>query len=294
MPASAEAYAGRIQAIAPDLVVRTAVFNGDGLVNDVVIVNDRLVFRFAKNEYSITALASELQVLRAIRPHVRLAIPDPFYISRDAIAYELLRGETLSRELLLALDADAQQSIADQLGGFLRALHTAPIDGGLPRTLAPARYADWAEMRRKIEAAVYPLLLPHQRAWAQGLFDSMLADPRNFDYDPRLMHGDLGPYHILYDRAAGRLSAIIDFGTAGLGDPAGDLGGMLQIYGGSFVRRMFRVYPEARALMHRARFYAQAIGLQWAMLGFTRAETFWFTAHLGGAQDLLQDGDGPV
>jgi len=48
MPDSAEAYAGQIQAIAPDWVVHTAVFNGDGLVNDVVIVNDRLVFRFAK------------------------------------------------------------------------------------------------------------------------------------------------------------------------------------------------------------------------------------------------------
>jgi len=52
MPDSAEADAGRIQAIAPDLVVHTAVFNGDGLVNYVAIVNDRLVLRFAKNEYS--------------------------------------------------------------------------------------------------------------------------------------------------------------------------------------------------------------------------------------------------
>jgi hypothetical protein len=33
MPDSAEAYAERIHAIAPDLVVHTAVFNGDGLVN---------------------------------------------------------------------------------------------------------------------------------------------------------------------------------------------------------------------------------------------------------------------
>ena len=75
MPDSAEAYAGQIQAIAPDWVVHTAVFNGDGLVNDVVIVNDRLVFRFAKNEYSITALAGELQVLRAIRPQINKSGP---------------------------------------------------------------------------------------------------------------------------------------------------------------------------------------------------------------------------
>lgn len=75
MPDSAEACAGRIQAIAPDWVVHTAVFNGGGLVNDVVIVNDQLVFRFAKNEYSITALAGELQVLRAIRPQFNKSGP---------------------------------------------------------------------------------------------------------------------------------------------------------------------------------------------------------------------------
>jgi aminoglycoside 2''-phosphotransferase len=82
---------------------------------------------------------------------------------------------------------------------------------------------------------------------------------------------------------------VIDFGTAGLGDPATDLGGLLQIYGEPFVRRMLGIYPEAEALLPRARFYAEAIELQWVMLGITRGEPFWFTAHLGGARDLWTD-----
>jgi hypothetical protein len=102
------------------------------------------------------------------------------------------------------------------------------------------------------------------------LFDSLLGDKHGFDYEPRLIHGDLGPYHILCDAAAGRLTGVIDFGTAGLGDPATDLGGLLQIYGESFVRRMLGVYPEAEGLLARARFYAEAIELQWVMLGLTR------------------------
>jgi aminoglycoside 2''-phosphotransferase len=288
----AEAYAARIQAIAPDLVVRSAVFNDDGLVNDVVIVNRSLVFRFVKNQRSIDSLAGELQAEGARHPSVcEPGPPDPFYVSRDDIAYELLRGETLTRDLLLGLGAEGQQAIADQSGGFLRALHTAPTGGDLPASRAPVRHSDWVERRRQIGAVIYPLLQPHQRAWAQNLFDGMLSDPHNFDYEPRLINGDLAQYHILCDRAAGRLNAIIDFGMAGLGDPATDLDGLLHVYGGFFVRRLFRVYPEARGLLRRARFYAQGIELEWTFKGLTSGDQFWFTAHLGDARDLLEDDD---
>ncbi len=75
----------------------------------------------------------------------------------------------------------------------------------------------------------------------------MLGDRRNFDYEPQLVHGDLAPYHILADKPAARLSGVIDFGVAGLGDPATDLGCLLQAYGESFVRRMRPAYPEMDA-----------------------------------------------
>jgi aminoglycoside 2''-phosphotransferase len=289
LPDPAEAFFARIAAIAPDIAVRSAVYNGDGMINDVVIVNDQLVFRFPKNEYGRKALAGELAVLRAVRPRVGVDIPDPFYVSSDAIAYRLLPGETLSRELLLRLAPEAQQRLADDLGRFLRGLHQTPVNDGLPRTQAPSRRSDWAEMWRKIDESVLAISMDHQRVWATELFDGMLGDEYGFDYEPRLIHGDLGPYHLLCDAAAGRLTGVIDFGTAGLGDPATDLGGLVQIYGEPFVRRMLAVYPEAEALLPRARFYAEAIELQWVMLGLTRSEPFWFTAHLGGARDLWTD-----
>jgi aminoglycoside phosphotransferase (APT) family kinase protein len=78
---------------------------------------------------------------------VPLAIPDPFFVSADAIAYELLPGETLSRDLLLSLDAPAQQAIADQIAGFLRALHMAPTGGDLPFTRATVRRDEWVARR---------------------------------------------------------------------------------------------------------------------------------------------------
>ena len=285
----ASAFLPRIRAIAPDLAIRTAVHNGDGMINDVVIVNDALVFRFPKDDHARAALAGELAVLAAIRPRVAIADPHPFYTGPDAIAYPWLAGETLSRDLLLSLPPAAQQRLAGDLGGFLRGLHTTPITPGLPRTQAPSRREDWAEMWRKIDEHVLPIGMDHQRGWAEALFASVLGDDTFFDFEPRLIHGDLGPYHLLCQPAEGRLTALLDFGVAGLGDPASDLGAMLQIYGETFVRRMLPAYPEAEPLLPRARFYAESIELQWVMRGLTSGEAFWYTAHLGGARDLWAD-----
>jgi aminoglycoside 2''-phosphotransferase len=144
------------------------------------------------------------------------------------------------------------------------------------------------EIRQKVEDKVYPLLMVHQVEWARHLFDGILADRSNFDYKPCLVHGDLGPYHILFDRRTSRIKGIIDFGVSGVGDPAIDFGNLLQVYGESFVSRLRRQYPESEHLMKRVRFYAQAIELERVLSGITSGETLWFLAHIGGARDIQQ------
>ena len=57
------------------------------------------------------------------------------------------------------------------------------------------------------------------------------------------MNGDLGHYHLLYDEERQRLNGILDFSTAGTGDPACDFGCLLDQYGERFVRRVARTYP---------------------------------------------------
>jgi aminoglycoside 2''-phosphotransferase len=281
-------YTLRIREICPDLTIESLSYNHEGLINDVVIVNGDTVFRFAKDEYGLKTLATEIRILDFLRPHVSLTIPSPFYVSQDVIAYPLVPGETLTRNILSQLSEQTQQKVADQLAEFLKSMHTVPIDATMPTTSAPVRYEDWLEIRRKVETTVYPLLMAHQIEWAHTLFESFLSDRNNFAHTPCLIHGDLGPYHILFDRQSNHLQGIIDFGVAGVGDPATDLGNLLQVYGESFVSRIQRLYPQAKPLMPRARFYAQAIELEWALTGITSGETLWFVAHLGGARDLRQ------
>jgi aminoglycoside 2''-phosphotransferase len=114
----------------------------------------------------------------------------------------------------------------------------------------------------------------------------MLGNERYFDYQPTLIHGDLRPYHILTDSETRRITGVIDFGVAGIGDPASDFGTLINTYGESFVAKMKKSYPNLDEFMPRARFYAQALELQWVWFGIEFGENFWFAAHLGCSRDI--------
>lgn len=279
----------RVHAVMPDLVIEHFEVNHEGLVNDVVIVNQRLVFRFAKNANAAAILDTEMKILDLVRPRIGLSVPTPLYRSADTVVYPLLTGKPLLRAMLTGMTAETQKRLAQQLGSFLCGLHTtdlSTIDWTIPSTLAPVTREKWLEIRQRVEEKIYPLLLTHQRQWAANLFDGVLNQPESFAYEDALIHGDLAPYHIFYDEQQRQITGVIDFGVAGRGDPALDIGNLITCYGESFVAQMQDTYPGLATYLPRARFYAQSIELQWVLLGLETGEPFWFTAHLGGARDV--------
>jgi len=280
----------RIKMIMPELEITHLEHNREGLINDIVIINHELVFRFAKNDGYAQILNLELDILDLVRPRVDLPVPSPVYRGPGSVVYPILKGQALLRGNLLSMDKAGKKETAAQLGKFLHNLHTTPIDNvgwDLPTTLAPVSWKKWADIRSRVEEKVYPLLLRNQITWVENLFDNALNDPHNFDYTPALIHGDLAPYHILFDVQNGDITGVLDFGVAGIGDPALDLGSLISNYGESFAIQLGEAYPGLDALLPRARFYAQAIELQWVLLGIETEDKFWFTAHLGGARDIL-------
>jgi aminoglycoside 2''-phosphotransferase len=281
----------RIQLMMPELEIHQLEHNQEGLINDVVIVNHELVFRFAKNDGYAQILNLELDILDLIRPHTNLPVPTPIYRGPGSVVYPILKGKALLREDLMDMTGGARSKIAEQLGCFLYNLHTTPLeecDWDLPMTMAPVTRKKWADIRARVEEKVYPLLLRNQVSWAENLFNQALEDPQYFEYAPALIHADLAPYHILYDSTQQEISGVLDFGVAGIGDPALDLGAMISHYGESFAAQLGQTYRGLGSLLPRARFYAQAIELQWVLLGIETGDTFWFSAHLGGARDILR------
>lgn len=280
-------YRKRVGEVAPDLAITSISLNSEGLLNDVVIVNNELVFRFPKHEYAKKHLQDEIRLLKLLQNQITLNIPTPLNEGSDWLVYRMIQGEPLRRDLLLRLSEQDQQAIADQLAVFLKELHNVPTNSGeFPVADALMKHERWLDVYGRIKEQIFPLLMPHVRVSVAEHFETHLAKQSNFDYELKLVDTDLPPYHILFDPNARRLNGIIDFGCAGLGDPAIDLGVIIYNYGESFVDRFYRVYPEAESYLKRARFYAGAHEVRWLLRGIESNNFWWFAVHVGSAKDM--------
>lgn len=285
-----ESYEKRIREICPELALENVSLNSEGLLNDVVIVNDELVFRFVKRDFGYKDPQEEAKLLRFLKKHITLPIPMPFYQSPDAMAYRLIRGETLRRDVLMRLSEDDRQAVADQLARFFKELHNVPVneisDFELLKAPLQMNYDGWVNGYERIREKVFPFLMPHTREWAIEHFESYLAERSNFEIELKMIHGDIPPYHIIFDEQTKRIGGVIDFGSAGLGDPAIDFGSIIYYYGESLMNHSYKVYAEAETYLKRARFYAGEKEIRWFLTGIERNDVRWFAKHIGSAKDV--------
>lgn len=284
-----ESYRRKIAEILPGVAIETFELNTDGLMNDVVIVNHEFVFRFPKIEHVFYQLENECRILAFLKGKITLPIPKPFFSGPDAMAYPMIRGETLRRDMLLKLPEADQQGIADQLAQFFAELHGVDLTTAgfeVPRADSPVKYEWWSGIYERLKDKVFPMLMPHIRDFTSEQFEGFLSDPRNFDFEPKMVNTDIPPYHIMFSREEREIKGIIDFGCAGHGDPASDFSVVLYHYGEGFFRRMLNVYPEAERYLKRARFYAGTQEVRWIMTGMIMENNWWFAVHTSGAKDF--------
>jgi aminoglycoside 2''-phosphotransferase len=265
-----------IQRAYPDLAIETAQFNREGQYNDVLIVNQALIFRFARYPAALQTLRQETAILRTIRPHITLAIPDPIYhnlgtstIGEAFVGYPIIAGKPLWRDLFRTIeDPEVLETIAGQLATFLRELHAIPVEEVMAIDLPLEDGLEgWADMYRRIREKLFPHMRPDARRQVADHFESYLNDPQAYAFEPVLRHGDFGTGNLIYDPQARRMAGVIDFGSAGLGDGAADMAGLLSSFGDAFLARCARYYPQIEAARGRIRFYYGTFALQEALFG---------------------------
>jgi aminoglycoside 2''-phosphotransferase len=278
------AYLERIREILPDIIITSALFNSDGMMNDVVIINDQ----------AREVLAGEARILELVRETVEMLVPHFEYRAEDVVIYRLIVGEPLAREVVLRQDEVVQDRLAEQLATFLSQLYAIPGEvveqRGGGASVAERSLEDWVRMFQDVERELFPFLWAYQKTWVRQLFLPVLDGQINLRYEPVLVHGDLGVYHILYDRTLQQINGIIDFGVAGLGDPAIDYACIISALGESFLRCMAHFYPTIMDVLDRARFRAGALELEWALHGIRSNDAAWWLAHIGGARDVMAFG----
>ena len=114
-----------------------------------------------------------------------------------------------------------REQLAQDVGAALRELRSIPADGGpVPGAHSFHRGAHPSVYGGEVAAALDALGSRVDRVACEGMWAAATATA--WDRPGVWFHGDVAPGNLLVD-GAGRLTALIDFGTCGVGDPACDL-----------------------------------------------------------------------
>lgn len=200
-----------------------------GVDNSTFRLGDDKMVRLPRFERWIGQVHREQRWLPVLAPHLPLPIPKPLAQGEPAegfpypwSVYEWLPGEPADPAGLTDL-----RQVAGDLAEFLRALRGIDTTGGPPPESSNGfRGCDLADER---DSPVVRYYMESRIARLEGVVDTgpirelwehTLATPV-WSAPPVWVHGDPAPTNLLARN--GRLSAVIDFGTLAVGDPAVDL-----------------------------------------------------------------------
>ncbi len=206
-----------------------------GTDNALYRLGDNMVVRLPRIYWALDQIDKERQWLPRLAPHLPLAIPVqiakgkpgegyPFHWS----IYRWLEGTNAASDRM----ADLNQAAVD-LAQFITALQQIDTAGG---PLPGSRGKPLATRDTYTREAISALHNMIDTDAATAAWEAALQAPE-WNRAPVWFHGDMLPGNLLFER--GRLSAVIDFGAMGVGDPACDLMIAWNLFSGES-RNMFR------------------------------------------------------
>jgi aminoglycoside phosphotransferase (APT) family kinase protein len=190
-----------------------------GTDNILYRLGDDLVARLPGRERPELALRKECEWLPKLAPHLPLAVPLPLALGRPTAkfpyewaVFRWLDGDPVTERLDLRA--------AEDLAGFVSALQRIDTSGAPgPGKHNVYRGCPLALRDESTREAIARLAGELDAAAVTEIWEEALAAP-GWDRPPVWIHGDLDSRNLLV--RDGRLSAVLDFGCLGAGDPACD------------------------------------------------------------------------
>ncbi|TGB03557.1 phosphotransferase family protein [Halobacillus salinus] len=274
-------YERRIKELYPDLKIDQIEWNEIGQNNDVIIVNNSLVFRFPKYIEGIYKLEKETKILDQIKGNVSLSIPrpqyrafEPYEVGKVFTGYPFIQGSPLWSQTMKEIKNEEHiQVLSSQLVAFLSELHSQPVASlDIKKQTAKDIRQSVVELYNDFQEKLFPYMKEISKSEVSHNFEGFLSRDELFDFDTVLIHGDFGASNILWDPTTNRISGVIDFGEAEIGDPAYDFAGLLASYGQPFVERCLSLCPEGEKVLDRITFYKSTFALQEALHGWKNSD----------------------
>jgi aminoglycoside phosphotransferase (APT) family kinase protein len=189
-----------------------------GTDNALYRLGDEMLVRLARIHWAAGQVEKESLWLPRLAPHLPVTIPVPLAIGAPGEGfpwtwgiYPWLPGKHETLDTISNPDQAARD-----LAAFIRALQQIDAAGGPPGS----RGKPLAERDGQARQSIAALQGEIDSEKALAVWEAAVQAPP-WDQAPLWFHGDLLPGNLLFQQ--GRLSAIIDFGTLGVGDPACDL-----------------------------------------------------------------------
>ncbi len=221
-PAQGEAaLLRRVHGAFPDLHWSVSRYIDDGWDHEVVVLDERLVFRFPNHPYYDRMLAVEDRVLAHLADRVSAAVPRISHRAPDGsfTGYPLLGGWPLDGEGFGRLEPADRAAMASSLGDLISAVHALPAP---LRALVPVgdRAGDAAEVEEVARDRLPGMLTRAEFAQVERILDETRA-LTEVPVPLVPLHADLYEDHLLWDADSRRL-AVLDFSDMETGDPAVD------------------------------------------------------------------------
>jgi aminoglycoside phosphotransferase (APT) family kinase protein len=232
----------------PALEIRDVRAIEDGWDSLVLEVNGEYVFRFPRRPEVEEWVEREILLLPELAETLPVDVPRFDFVARNGllcVGYRKLVGEPAG--------ADLCEHSAEDLGRFLAVLHRFPVERtrglGVPYFDPAAWRAHFEGFCGDLRRRVLPLLAHSERERAEELF----AEVSRLDFEPVLVHGDLGPEHVLV--RDGRVAGVIDWSDARVGDPALDFAWCLHGTSKAAADAIAQSYRLDSATRERSLFY---------------------------------------
>lgn len=285
-------YVEYIKRHLPNVEINEIDFNfADGLCNDIVIANKEIVFRFAKYDWGKELLKNEVSVINVVKKHVDMRVMQLELIEDGIAKCDFIKGGPVFRNHVLKQESYTQDKIAEQIGIFLRQLHSIPLDviqknniRNFPADFSrEGTYKSYEEIKEKL----FPYLRSYTRENIEQIFNDIFEDKAFFEYDPVLLHGELDLYHFRFDAEKNVINGVIDFGGAGIGNPSHDISVLLTYFGERFLKRIDRYYHGMERYIKNARYYSFMVSVHRALRGIQSNDVFWHLVNIDEARDIL-------
>ena len=229
-----------LQSNHPDLAIKAVKKIDQGWDNDIFLVNDQLIARFARREKAIPFIESEIRTLPLLKDAFSFPIPA---ISHHGVfdniypycVYPVIPGTLAADNHLTHQERTA---LAPVISTILNEIHDLEIEGPVEQSLSPdtigrldiAKRMDQIRQKLDLTNQLFddPSITNSLRDMVEEL--SSLLDPEEKDRFSCLVHGDLHGRNILMqDRR--HISGIIDWGDLHKGHPAKDFSFAVSFFG---------------------------------------------------------------